>query len=384
MAAVLSRNISDIKKITTFMDETKRMGINVLGPDIHESHIKFTVNPDGNIRFGLGAIKGVGESASQCIIDERNNNGPFRDIYDFVERINLTTVNKKNMEALAASGALDCFSTVSREQYFQPDSKEIIFIEHLMRYGNKFQNELSANQPSLFGGDNGPEMIKPVPPKAEEWSKLEKLNKEKDLVGIYLSAHPLDDYRLEIENFCNTAVSELHDLKSLNGRDITIAGIVTNVRNGTTKTGRPFGILTVQDYTDSYRIPFFANDYINFSKFFAVGYFLLINGKVQPKPFNKEELEFKVKSMNILSDVRDEIIKSITLRIPISTINDDFISSFEKAIGKKRGKIELKFVLFDPNDKISVDMFSRSTRVHLNNTLVNFLEGHQEIEYSVK
>jgi DNA polymerase-3 subunit alpha len=384
MAAVLSRNISDIKKITTLMDETRRMGIEVLGPDINESHIKFTVNREGHIRFGLGAIKGVGESAAQSIIEEREANGPFKDVFDLVERVRLSAVNKKNIEVLAAAGAFDSFSGTTRGQYFATDNKGVPFIENLVRYGNMFQNSNHASQPSLFGSTRGPAMTRPEIPVSDDWSKLERLNKEKDLVGIYLSAHPLDDYHLEVDHFCNATLSELQDLRSLSGKDLTVAGIVSETRNGTTKNGNPFGSITLQDYTDSYRFTMFANDYINFSKFFAEGYLLMISGKVQPRIYNPEELEFKVKSITLLSQVRTDMIQSITLKIPVELVTDDLIRQLNKAIGEVKGNVKLSFLVYDSLEKHSVEMFSRSRKIEITNELIHFLEKNHEIEYLVK
>ena len=384
MAAVLSRNISDIKKITTLMDETRRMGIQVLGPDINESHIKFTVNREGHIRFGLGAIKGVGESAANTIIEERELNGPFTSIFNFVERVKLTTVNKKNLEALAAAGAFDTYPDISRGQYFATDTKGVSFIENLVRYGNIFQSKENASQPSLFGGEGAPAIARPEIPRSDNWSNLERLNKEKELVGIYLSAHPLDDYRLEIEHFCNADLSEFQDLRNLMNREITVAGIVTEVRNGTTKNGNPYGSLTLQDYTDSYRFTFFSNDYVNFNKFFTEGFFLMITGKVQSRFNDPGLLEFKVKNINLLSTARNELIQSITLHIPLHLVNDEFISQLNRAIGDARGNVKIGFTIYDPAEKHSVEMFSRSRKVEITAELLRFLEKNHEVEFTVK
>ncbi len=383
MAAVLSRNVSDIKKINNFMDETRRMGIRVLGPDVNESHIRFTVNKDGNIRFGLGAIKGVGEGAARTIIDERENGGPYKDIFDFVERVKLTTVNKKNLEVLAASGAFDCFPELKRGQYFNDDGKGSNFIESLVRYGSVFQNDSLATQPSLFGATSAPDTVRPELPGGEDWIKLERLNKERELVGIYLSAHPLDDYKLEIDHFCNATLSELANLEALKGRDLTVAGVVTGVRNGTTRNGRPYGHLILQDYSDSFRFSLFSTDYVNFSKFFAEGYFLMIKGKVQPNPYRDNELEFKVKHIDLLNHVREEGIQSITLRVSADQVAPGLIEQLTRALGRKKGKASLKFCVYDRNERMSIELFSRSRKVAITEELLMFLSQHPEIEYSV-
>jgi len=383
MAAVLSRNINDIKKITIFMDECKRMNISVFGPDVNESNIKFTVTSENNIRFGLGAIKGVGEGAALKIMQERTDNGHYKNIFDFVERVNLSSVNKKNIEGLVMSGAFDSFSEIRREHFFAVDNKDFSFIENLIKYGNKIQNEKNTSQISLFGDKENFDLAKPEIPKEEGWSKLEKLNKEKDVIGIYLSAHPLDDYRFEIAHFCNTTLSDLQDLQALNGKELTFAAIVTAAKNGTTKTGKPFGSLTLQDYTDNFQFAIFSGDYINFSKYFAVGYSLLVKGRVQPNPFRNEELEFKVKSITILSEVKNEFIKSISLKIPLSAVNNKFIKDLKQLSETYKGKILLKFYIYDPDENMSINMFSRNIRINLSNTFLDFLENIPNIELKV-
>lgn len=383
MAAVLSRNVNDIKKITQFMDETRRMGILVLGPDVNESDIKFTVNKDGNIPFGLGAIKGMGENAAKHIIEERERNGGFKDIYNFVERVNLLTVNKKNFEALAKAGAFDNFTEVKRVHFFVDDDKGNNFLENLLRYGNKIRNEKSTTQQSLFGETNGFEVVKPEIPDINDWSKLEKLNNEKDVIGIFLSAHPLDDFKLEIDKFCNTPLTELNAPETLSRKEIVIAGIVTNVRKGTTKNGNPYGILTIQDYTDSYQLAMFSNDYINNSKFFAEGYFLLIYGNMKPKFYNKEELEFKVKKIYLLPNVKEELIKTISVEIPVSEITPEFIDEFDGIIEENKGKTLLKFSIYDNEGEYLIELFSRTKRIYLSDNLIDFLEKNDNIGYKL-
>ena len=383
MAAVLSRNINDIKKITVFMDETKRMGISVLIPDVNESNIKFTVNANGDIRFGLGAIKGVGESAAQHIIDERIGNGNYQNIYDFVERINLSTVNKKSIEALVKAGALDGFREIKRGQYFAADGNGSTFIENLIRYGNKLQSEKSTSQQSLFGDAVEVEFTKPNVPETEDWPKLERLNKEKETIGIFLSAHPLDDFKMEIQNFCNANLSDFQDMEELNGKELTVVGIVTDVKTGTTKNGRPYGTMNIQDYSDSFRLALFNTDFINFSKYFAVGYSLLVKGKVLPNQFRDNRLEFKIKQINLLSEVRDELIHTLSVKLPLSCITQDFINDFNELSGSGKGRVKLKFLIYDPEGKISIELFSRSRKVNLTDEFIQYLERHSDIEFTV-
>ena len=383
MAAVLSRNISDIKKITTFMDETRRMGMEVLGPDVNESNVMFTVNKDGNVRFGLGAIKGVGESAVLQLIEEREKNGVYRDIYDLVERVNLNSLNKKNLEAMAVAGAFDCFSTIIRAQYFSLDTKGSSFIESLIRYGNNAKTIKNSNQQSLFGETGGFDMVKPEPSVCPDWPKLEKLNREKEVIGIYLSSHPLDDFKLEIETFATATLADLQNLRDHLDREVTVAGMVTDTRNGISKNGKPYGSFTIQDYSDSFRIMMFDKDFIENSKFFTMGYYLLIRGRVQKRPYRDDELEFKVKTINLLSSVKDDLIKSVTLKIDPENISPGMIKELKELVLENKGETELKFLFIDTEDKISLPMFSRTLRIRLNNELISYLDDHPGIEYKV-
>jgi len=383
MAAVLSRNISDIKKITTFMDETRRMGMDVLGPDVNESYVKFTVNKDGNIRFGLGAIKGVGESAVLQLIEEREPNGLYKDIYDLVERVNLNSINKKTMEAMAVAGAFDCFTGITRSQYFALDTKGSSFIESLIRYGNNAKTIKMSSGQTLFGDSVGFDMIKPEPAECPDWPKLEKLNREKEVIGIYLSSHPLDDFRLEINTFTTTTLAELQNLRDYLDREVIVAGMVTETKNGTGKNGKPYGSFILQDYTDSFRFILFDKDYIDNSKFLTAGYYLLIKGRVQKRRYKDDQLEFSIRNINLLSSVKDELIKSVTLKIDIENLNEEIINELIDLIRENKGETELKFLFLDKDDRISLPMFSRTIRVRLNNDLISYLDDHPGIEYKV-
>mgnify|MGYP001420219026 FL=1 len=383
MAAVLSRNISDIKKITIFMDECRRMGMEVLGPDVNESNVKFTVNRDGNIRFGLGAIKGVGENAVLQLIEEREKNGVYKSIYDLAERVNLNSLNKKNLEAMAVAGAFDCFTDISRSQYFAIDTRGVSFIENLIRYGNNAKSIKNSSQQTLFGSTGGFDIIKPDAPSCPDWPKLEKLNKEKEVIGIYLSSHPLDDFKLEINNFTNATLADLQNLSEWYERDVIVAGMVTDSKNGIGKNGKPYGSFTLQDYSDSFRFVMFDKEYIEFSKFFITGYYLLVKGRVQKHKFRKDELKFSIKSINLLSSVKDELVKSVTVKINMEIVNMAMISDLLELMKENRGESELKFLFYDQEDKISLSMFSRTIRIRLNNELISFLDDYPGIEYKV-
>lgn len=365
------------------MDEARRMGIEVLGPDVNESTVNFTVNKDGNIRFGLGAIKGVGTSAVIGLIEERDNKGLFSSIFDFIERVNLNALNKKSIEAMALAGAFDCFKELNRAQYFAEDNRGQVFIESLVRYGNMLKTETSTAQQSLFGEEDGFEVVKPSPPETPEWPKLEKLTREKEVVGIFLSAHPLDDYKLEIKSFCNTSISDLHRLDELLNKEVIMAGMVTEARSGTSKNGKPFGSFTLQDYTDSYRFMLFDKDYVNNSKYCTPGYFLLVKGKVRKRMFREDELEVKIQSIHLLTSVKDELIKSFTVIIPLDSLNNELVYKLKDLAVRNKGKTELRFLVADPVEKISVSLFSRSLKVELNNDIISFIESVPGLEFKV-
>jgi DNA polymerase-3 subunit alpha len=383
MAAVLSRNLNDLKKIGFFMDECKRMGIKVLVPDINESFARFTVNAEGHIRFGLAAIKGVGESAVEHIIEERDKGGVFRDIYDVVERINLATVNKRCFEALAMAGGFDGFNDVQRHQYFENDEGGTSFIEQIVRYGSKAQGQ-SDHVPTLFGNLSAIEVIKPHPPKSTEWPTLVKLNKEKEVIGIYLSSHPLDNFKLEMNQFCNLTLAELRDLEVLRGKEVSVAGMITTVKHATTKNGKPYGSFTIEDYTDTFSMTLFSKDYENFRKYFYEGYSLLLKGTVSENTWKSTpELEFRIKSINLLSSARDELAKTIQIKLPIDLITEGFVDEISSHTQKNTGNTNLKILVYDPAENISVDFFSRSHRIALADEFIDFLTHNQEIEFKL-
>lgn len=384
MAAVLSRNLHDIKKITFFMDECKRMGLKVLVPDVNESHATFTVNKKGNIRFGLAAIKGIGDSAVEHLIEERTKNGSYKDIFDFIERVNLSIVNKRCMESLVLAGGFDSFTEIGRHQYFLPDGGTENFIDNLTRYGNKKQND-SHSAPTLFGDINNIEVVKPVIPEGEEWPPLVKLNKERELIGIYLSSHPLDDYRLEIETFTNTQLTELYNLEALNGKEIKIAGLVTGVKHLMTKTGKPFGSMTIEDYTDSFKLMLFGKDYEEYRNYLYEGYSLFITGNVQRNLWRKDnnELEFKIKKIMLLSSVKDELVQKLQIKIPLDYISDEFVEELIQKLNEHKGKTNINLQIIDRSEGLSIGMFSRNTSVNLNEKLLSYLNLHPELEYKI-
>jgi DNA polymerase III subunit alpha len=384
MAAVLSRNLNDIKKITFFMEECKRMGMQVLVPDINESYAGFTVNKEGKIRFGLGAIKGLGEAAVQNIIEERQNNGLFIDIFDFVERVNLSVINKRCIEALVMAGGFDSFQKIDRAQYFADDKENISFIDQLVKYGSLVKTKQKI---TLFDMDSSYQNAqkKPEIPFREEWPSLVKLNKEKELIGVYLSSHPLDIYSLEIKHFTNCTLADLVDLSSLNGKEITVAGLVTEVKHLTTKTGRPFGSIILEDYSDSFKFMLFGKDYEDYRKYMYAGYSLLIKAAIQPNQWKKEanELEIKIKSIIMLNNARDELVHKLTVKMSLADLNEELISEFREHSDKNKGKATIRFTIYDEQEGMAVDLFSRNSSITVTNEMIEFLDTHPEIEYKV-
>lgn len=384
MAAVLSRNLNDIKKITFFLEECKRMGLQVLVPDINESYAGFTVNKDGKIRFGLGAIKGLGESAVQNIIDERNKNGLFNDIYDFVERVNLSVINKRCFEALVMAGGYDSFQQIDRSQYFAVDKDNFSLVDQLVKYGSLVKTKQTS---TLFDMDSSYQNAqkKPEIPVTEEWPPLVKLNKEKELIGVYLSSHPLDAFSLEIKHFTNYNLSDLADLTLLNGKEIAVAGLVTEVKHLTTKTGRPFGSLILEDYSDTYKFMLFGKDYEDYRKFMYTGYSLLIKATVQPNQWKKEanELELKLKSIILLNNAREELVHKLTMKMSLTDLNDEIIREFKDHSDRNKGKTTVKFTIYDEQESMAIDLFSRNSSITVSNEMIEFLDSHPEIEYKV-
>ena len=382
MAAVLSRSLSNIADITKFMDECKAMGIQVLGPDVNESILKFSVDKQKNIRFGMGAIKGVGESAVQNIIEERKKNGPYKDLFDFVERVNLSACNKKNIESLALAGAFDNFH-VQRESFFVDNGKGETFLDVLVRYGNKYQTDKATAANSLFGDENFVAIAKPEIPHAERWSDLERLNKEKDLVGIYLSAHPLDEYRIILQYVCNTGMVELNDKETLVGREVLAGGIVTGFREGTTKTGNPFGILKVEDFTGSGEIALFGQDYIEYSKYGKPGMYLLISGKMEARKYNDKIFDFRISSIKLLPNEKNKLIENIRITVPIHDLDEPMINELSTLIKNNPGNSLLYFRVVDGSNNIALNLFSQNVRLKITKELIDYLSESETIDFKI-
>jgi DNA polymerase III subunit alpha len=383
MAAVLTRNLNEIKKITFLMDECKRMGITVLGPDVNESEMKFFVTRKDVIRFGLGAVKGVGESAVEAIVAERRENGPYKNIFDLAKRVNLRACNKRCFEALAMAGAFDSFVEVHRAQFLHQDSNdETNTIDKIIKHGSSIQSKKTQSQHSLFGETDDVSAPDPKLPECEPLSKLDLLNKEREVTGIYISGHPLEDYKIEIENFCNIGINELDNFKNLKNRDLVFAGIVTSVAHKTTKQGKPFGTFTLEDYEGSIQISLFSEDYVKFRQYLVKDYFLFVRARVAPRYKQADQLELKINTISLLAEVLKKFVNEITLQIPLDILTDDLIKKIAVHLKKNTGNSKIRFSVHDHVGKVSVELPSRKLKVDSNDFL-KAISQIPEIKYKL-
>ncbi len=384
MAAIMSRRRDQITEITKLMDECKSMGIATLGPDVNESYEKFGVNHHGEIRFGLGAIKGMGESAAQAIISEREKNGPYKTVFDFAQRVNLSNVNKKAFESLALSGGFDSFG-ISRESYFATNNKGETFLDMLVRYGQLYQTEKAQAQNSLFGGFDDIEIATPVVPKNDiRWSDIERLNKERELVGIYLSAHPLDEYKIILDNLCNAKCADLADISKLNGReDILLGGIVTAVRQKFTKSGEPCGFITVEDFEGSGEIPLFGQDWGRWNGMFTEGASVYVTAKLQPRFMHSNQMEFKVQNVEYLQRVKEKAVERITISMNTDLLDNQVVADLNEIIHSNPGKTQLFFQLRDSRGINHVLLRSKTCGVDVRHTLIDYIDKVDGLDYHI-
>ena len=384
MAAVMSRSLDNITEIRKLMDECKQMGINTLGPDVNESRHKFSVNSKGDIRFGMAAIKGVGEAAVSAIIEEREKNGAYTSIFDFVERVNLSQCNKKNIENLVIAGAFDSFQNISRESFFAPCSRQgETFLDVLVRYGNSFQQDKYKAQTSLFGGMDITVTHPALPKNVPAWGNLERLNKERELVGIYLSAHPLDEYSIILDYVCNTKLTQLEKKEELaKMEEVTIGGIVTAVRTGESKNGNPYGIVKMEDFAGSGEIPLFGSDWMTYRNFFIEGTSLFIRLKVEPHKYRPGIFNTNIKSVELMSEVKDKSIQKITFDVPLDKLNSTMVEDLAEIVKENPGEAELVFNIHT-SDSNNVVLMSRKLKVRVEKQLVQYIKEHDEIGIKV-
>jgi DNA polymerase-3 subunit alpha len=391
MAAVLN-NQNNIEKISFFMEETRRMGINVLGPDVNESDLAFAVNKGGDVRFGLTGVKGVGDKAIESIMIERAENGPYKSVFDFAQRSNVRNVNKKSYENLVYSGGFDSFG-LNRAQFFAKTENGLLTgVERLIKYSNDYQNTKSSSQSSLFGGTVAAYIPEPAMPECEEWPLIEKLKYEKDVIGIYLTGHPLDNYKLELEKYCQNKVSDLKVLVAMRNNEappetverfnvlrkqgeLSIGGLMGNVQHKMTKTGKPFGTFVIEDYFDSYEFALFGDDYIKFRNLLGDGFFIQIKGSVEEKYRQKDNWDMRLSAINLLSEMRDKMTKSLTVCLHLHLLTDELVNNLEQIIEANNQKYAqkncaLRFMIKDSEDTLFTDMFSKTCKVNPSDDLI--------------
>ncbi|MDR3285821.1 MAG: DNA polymerase III subunit alpha, partial [Prevotellaceae bacterium] len=385
MAAVLTNNIADIKEVSKFMEECKTIGIRVLPPSVNESDMTFTVNKDGNIRFGLAAVKGVGTNAVENIIKARETS-PFTDICDFISRISLSVVNRRTIESLVLAGGFDEFTEIRRPQFYAKNEKDQAFIDVLIQYGNLVQVDNAGGAMSLFGEDHKANIVKPLIPFAEDWSDMETLAREKDLIGIYLSSHPLDPYKTEMNLLCNVQANDLSDLSQFKNKRICFAGIITESKELVTKKGKPFGRVTIEDYSGSYSFSLFDREWIENKNYFTLNYFLFVRGTVseRKKYIRKDEqgreienndipvFDIRFEKIMMLHDVRNDLITGIEIIVPLSKVNADFIKQTTKQISKNKGDKRLSFVFIDEEKNIRIEQTSRKYKIKISDEFLEY------------
>lgn len=384
MASVLTHNQSNIEKVSFFMEECKNRGIKVLGPHVNESDKDFAVNAEGEIRFGLGAIKGTGESAVMAIIEERDANGPFEDIFDFAKRVNLRTVNKKSFESLAKAGGFDCFEDYHRRQYVEPDDEGTSVIEKSIRYANRMHEEEASAQSSLFGGATGTDITKPKIGRIEPYGQIQELNIEKEMVGLYITGHPLNQFKFEMDFLTNTTISQLTELEKLKGKEVKLGGVVSDVQHRMSKKGNPFGQFTIEDFGDNHTFYLFSKDYLAFKPMLEKGWFLYLSGSVQNR-WNTEELELKLHHIDHLSEIRDKMTKGVELNVRLEDINASIVNEIERIASENPGKCSLKLstISLYESRPVRLEMLSRKYTIEPTDSLIKELEAIEEVNFRV-
>ncbi|NNK27686.1 MAG: DNA polymerase III subunit alpha, partial [Flavobacteriaceae bacterium] len=387
MAAVLSNNMNDIKQVTFFMEECKRMKLNVLGPDVNESYYKFSVNKDNAIRFGMGAVKGVGAGAVKTIVATRKEKGAYKSIFDMAKRIDLRAANKKAFENLANAGGFDCFADTHRAQYFQDDGDGITFLEKVIRYANKFQENENSAQVSLFGDASEVQIAEPEVPPCEEWGTMEKLAREKEVVGIYISGHPLDDFRIEMDTFCNATLAHFENLENCINKEMTFGGVVTDVQHRISKNGKGWALFTVEDYSDSKEFRIFGEEYLKFRHFFVKNSFVHVRVYVREGWTNRDtgkkgEPRIQFNDFKLLHDVMDSHARKLSVQLDINDLKEARIKKLDELFNLHKGNQPLNFVVFDMEDKLKLHMPSRKKKVRISQELLEEL-ANENVNYKL-
>jgi DNA polymerase-3 subunit alpha len=365
MAAVLTNNLNDIKKITFFIDESHRQNIDVLGPNVNESHLNFMVNEKGDIRFGLAAIKNVGENAAENIILEREENGHYRSVFDFAKRVNLKSVNKRSMEALAMAGAFDCFENTHRAQFFfRENSDDSIFLEKIVKHCSEFQLQKNSAQASLFGDAEELTFLEPPLPVCPPWTKLEQLKNEKEVTGFYMSGHPLEDYKIEIDHFCNATINDLkNNRERFKNQNVAFAGILTVVQNKLSQKGQPYATFTMEDFTDFDLYFLFSEEYLKMKHFLIEGSSLLVKARVQERNQKNGQLDIRISNISLLSEALDRNAKKMVVKMNLHTVTADLVNKLSELIKKSPGECSLSLKVRDAEANIEVTLPSSKTKV---------------------
>ncbi|GFZ82052.1 DNA-directed DNA polymerase [Aquaticitalea lipolytica] len=381
MAAVLSNNMNDIKQVTFFMEECKRMKLNVLGPDVNESYYKFSVNKDNAVRFGMGAIKGVGHGAVVTIVENRKKDGNYKSIFDFAKRIDLRAANKKAFENLALAGGFDCFDNTHRAQYFSDEGDGITFLEKAIKYGAKHQENENSAQVSLFGDASDVQIAEPLVPPCEEWGTMEKLAREKEVVGIYISGHPLDDFRVEMNTFCNATLAFFKNLEPYVNRELCFGGVVTDVQHRVSKQGKGWALFTLEDYTDSFEFRIFGEEYLRFRHFFVKNSFVFVKVRVNEGWTNKDtgkksDPRIQFNSFQLLHDVMETYAKKLSIQLDIKDLQEKRINILNDLFKMHEGNHALNFVIYDNDEKLKLNMSSRKQKVKISQELLDELASN--------
>ncbi|GAA4804783.1 DNA polymerase III subunit alpha [Litoribaculum gwangyangense] len=387
MAAVLSNNMNDIKQVTFFMEECKRMKLQVLGPDVNESYYKFSVNKDGAVRFGMGAIKGVGHGAVVTIVENRKKDGHYKSIFDLAKRIDLRAANKKAFENLALAGGFDGLGNTHRAQYFHDDGDGITFLEKAIKYGAKHQENENSAQVSLFGDASDVQIAEPQVPPCEEWGTMEKLGKEREVVGIYISGHPLDDFKTEMKTFCNATLAMFNNLEPYVNRELVFGGVVTDVQHRVSKQGKGWALFTVEDYTDSFEFRIFGEEYLKFRHFLMKNNFVFVKtfvreGWTNKDTGNKSDPRLQFNNFQLLHDVMENYAKKLSIQVDIHDLNEHKIIALKELLHMHPGNQSLNFLVYDNQDKIKLTMSSRKQKVKVCQELLNELEA-QDMMYKL-
>jgi len=383
MASILNHTGS-IESVTFFMEECKRMGIKVLGPDINEGFGKFSVMPNGDIRFGMASIKGVGENVVTALVEERNKNGKFASVFDFASRLDNKSINKKSIEGLALSGAMDSFENVTRSMFFVPDTDGTTLTDRMIKYGNQKNLGNDTSQASLFGGDDEIQVTEPQLPKVEPWSALEQLSREKEVVGFFISGHPLDPYKLILEHRCNANCAQLKaGLEPFKNKEVIFGGIITGFENRTSKTGNAFGKLIIEDYHGSTELMLFGKDFIEYNKFMVQGLFVFVKARVQERYNQPGSLEIKLSKIELLEQVKESAFSVIKLKVKLNSVNDDLIMKLDTLINARAGKSNLEFYVEDEEQHLNVKLFSKKSKVAIDTDFLFELDKISDIKYDL-